>query len=163
MKNHMKMTVPQKIMEILSAAFFIGMIVCLIFRWSSMPSEVPYHYDAAGNPDRWNPKSVVLMMPVIAIVLYAVLSLIIFSRHLWNVPENAMKNLYGRMFRNVREMLSALKLVLTGIFGYLTVCSALLRPWGEYFVVAAILLLLGTVVFYSIRIILSGFKKTASS
>lgn len=159
MQKNMKLTGPQKVMELLSAAFLLGMFFYLIFRWGSIPSMVPSHYGAGGEADAWNTKGVILLMPFIALILYGVLSLITFFPNVWQVKDTAAAQGNRRIYAGVRGLLTASKCVMTAIFCYITICSASLRPLGKYFTAISVLAVLGVILFYTVKIILSGLQK----
>ncbi|MEG0473729.1 MAG: DUF1648 domain-containing protein, partial [Solibacillus sp.] len=41
----------------------VAMVIFLLFKWSSLPAEVPAHFNAVGEVDRWGSKYELLILP----------------------------------------------------------------------------------------------------
>ena len=80
--------------------------------WARLPHIVPMHFGFNGKPDGWGPKWSILILPGVAIFMYALLSILSRYPHKWNysVPittENAE--------RQYRIALSLIRWIKTGI------------------------------------------------
>src|SRR5690625_6766841 len=69
-KLNLKITPLELILNGVTLVLFIGSMVYLLFVWQSLPSEVPAHYNALGEVDRWGSKWEMLILPIIATVLW---------------------------------------------------------------------------------------------
>ena len=60
------------------AVALAGLLACLLLllAYPGLPERVPHHYGAAGVPDAWGPKSIFLVLPLLALVQYGLLSVL---------------------------------------------------------------------------------------
>ncbi len=67
----------------------IGLLcVCtsLPANWNDLPSRVPVHFGWNGQPDGFGPKSILLVLPATALILYLVLSVVVRFPEYFNFP-----------------------------------------------------------------------------
>lgn len=128
--------------EVLCLALLLGTVIFLIVFWKNIPDSVPNHFNSAGQIDSYAPKKTLILLPAMMPVLYAVLSL-----------NNTMR------FRSLgKEVLvpmppllfPMMKLALLAGFSYMTVCSALGRPLGAWYLPVFLTLILGPLVVCSL-------------
>jgi hypothetical protein len=55
-------------MLVIGFAAFLALVGLLCFQFSSLPWLVPLHFDAAGNPDRLEPRSQIFIIPLIGLL-----------------------------------------------------------------------------------------------
>ena len=82
----MKQLNENKVLKILSLCTVIFSFAVLLLNWSQMPTQVPMHYNAAGEIDRFGSKWELLMVPIMEIVIYLLLQLSINHPNFWNIP-----------------------------------------------------------------------------
>jgi uncharacterized membrane protein len=97
--------------------FHIGLVA---YSWSSLPERIPHHFNAAGVPDRWGGRWILILLPAIALVLYAGLTVVAAVPRIWNwpiviTPENA-----ARQYRIGRSLLGWLKVEIVWLFLVIT-------------------------------------------
>lgn len=63
-----------KLMNRLSLLLLLGTAVFLAAYWRRIPEEVPMHFNAAGEINRWGSKWWLLMLPVITWLVYGFLT-----------------------------------------------------------------------------------------
>ena len=73
-----------KILNCLSRIILIGTTIFLICYWKYIPVQIPMHYDFAGNIDRWGAKGELLIIPIIAWLIYALISILEHFPGSWN-------------------------------------------------------------------------------
>lgn len=105
-----------KVTEIAAFALLAGLWVYAINVYAKMPQIVPTHFDLAGKADAYGDKDSLFAMPVIATVMFVLLSLVQRIPHLYNypveiTPENAQRQ-YGMGVRLMRM----LKIVIVLVF-----------------------------------------------
>lgn len=127
--------------EVLCLALLLGTVVFLAVFWKNIPDSVPNHFNGAGQIDSYAPKKTLILLPVMMPILYAVLSLVttIRLRSLGKVTYIPAPPLLFPM----------MKLALLAGFSYMTVCSALNRPLGAWYLPVFLVLILGPMVVYS--------------
>ena len=57
-------------MNALSLLLLAGVTVWLCLTWGSIPAQVPLHYNAAGQIDRWGGKGTLMALGVIAWAMF---------------------------------------------------------------------------------------------
>lgn len=117
-KLNLKITPLELILNGVTLVLFIGSMVYLLFVWQSLPSEVPAHYNALGEVDRWGSKWEMLILPIIATVLWIGMTILEKYPHVYNyinLTEDNVRNQY----LNVRLMVNVLKNIITLVFVYL--------------------------------------------
>ena len=111
-------------LEVLSLLVLLGTIVFLILYWKHIPDQIPAHFDGAGQIDGLSGKRTILWVPAAMLVLYVSLSLTRTMR---------IRSL-GREARIPAPLtLTVMKLLMLVGFSYMTVCTALVRPLGAWF------------------------------
>jgi uncharacterized membrane protein len=70
-------------------------ILVLLFAWvyiascyAGLPGTIPTHFGATGAPDDYGPKIMIFLLPAIATVVYASLTLLNQYPHVFNYPAN---------------------------------------------------------------------------
>lgn len=51
--------------DIIGYSFYLGSLIFLIYNWNGLPDEVPAHYNALGEVDRWGSKMELLILPLV--------------------------------------------------------------------------------------------------
>lgn len=133
MKEKLPFTKTQKILEVLSLIIMLVSIIYVITIWSSLPDTLASHYNALGQPDDWSSKSSILFMPILTVLLYALLTGVLFiSPEMINSPIEVTADNRFYVQKTTRDLLCTLKLVIICDFSYMTFCTALeksLSPW----------------------------------
>ena len=129
-------------LNVLALLLLLGTLVFLILHWREIPDRVPAHYDGAGRIDGFGGKSSLLMLPALNAVLYVTF---LFAR--------TMR--FRSLGREVRVpapqlMFPALSLILTAGLSYMTVCTALVRPLGAWFLPVFLTATLAPLIAFSI-------------
>lgn len=79
--------------RLLNAILLAALVAGSAWAYPRLPSRIPMHFDLAGQPDRWEARSVTswFLLPAIAcgmaLMLYAMSALGTRTPHLWNLPE----------------------------------------------------------------------------
>lgn len=124
--------------EVLCLALLLGTVIFLILFWKNIPDSIPNHFDSMGQIDGYAEKKTLILLPVFMAVLYAVLSLVRTMR-------------FRSLGREVRVpvpplLFPLMKLAVLAGFSYMTVCSALNRPLGVWYLPVFLTLILGPLV-----------------
>lgn len=81
--------------------------------------EVPAHFNAVGEVDRWGSKYEILILPVIAIILTFFMELIERYPHVHNYPERLCEANVHAFYLNSRQMLNYMKNIISVLFAFL--------------------------------------------
>ena len=76
----------RKALDILCLAMVAAYLALIAAAWDNLPDVVPSHFDAAGVPDAYGDRSVLLLEPVVALALWALLAVARRRPELWNFP-----------------------------------------------------------------------------
>lgn len=129
----------------LSVLVLLGTVVFLVLDWRYIPDSVPMHFSFDGAVEGYGPKAALLLLPVLNAVAIAALS---FSR-----------TIRVRTFRRERHipapplLMPLVCLPLTLGIAYLTVCAALSRPLGAWFLPVFLVASMLPLVVYSVRML----------
>ena len=110
--------------EVLSLLVLLGTVVFLTVYWKHIPDQVAAHFDGAGQIDSLSGKRSILWIPGAMLVLYVSLSLTKTMR---------IRSLGKEVRIPAPLILSVMKLILLVGFSYMTICAALVRPLGAWF------------------------------
>ena len=119
----MKQLNENKLLKILSLCTVIFSFAVLLLNWSQMPAQVPMHYNAAGEIDRFGSKWELLMVPIMEIVIYLLLQLSINHPNFWNIPFEVSEEKKPQVYACMALMLEKLRLICLCWFAYMTLCS----------------------------------------
>ncbi|EGQ26347.1 hypothetical protein HMPREF9372_1627 [Sporosarcina newyorkensis 2681] len=112
-----KMDIPKpgvaKVFDLLTVALFAAGLAYLLLHWNRLPDQIPAHFGANGEVDRWGSKFELFILPAIALFLWIGLSVLEKYPHLYNYinlhPDNVeIQYRYGVIFMNVMKNLSTL-------------------------------------------------------
>ena len=109
------------IVDCLCAALLISMTVWVACRYAALPDRIPIHYGADGVIDGYGDKSMIWVLLAIMWGLVIVLSVTELFPKYWNIPFKVTKENQARVLTIAWHMLSATKLIVTGVFAYLAI------------------------------------------
>lgn len=122
-QNRPKIHIPKTPLEFLfdgvALVILISSILYLISVWSSLPAEVPAHYNAAGEVDRLGSKWEMLILPIIASTMWISMTVLEKYPHVYNYPRLTKENIRAQ-YKNGRKMVHVLKNMITMMFAYIT-------------------------------------------
>lgn len=148
----LKHTKFQKFIEFLTIILVFAMWGYLIMSWSTLPNQIPGHYNAAGVVDRWGSKNELLIMPIIITVLYALLTAVSFFPSIWNVPTKTTEENIEFVYINLKTMLILIKMEIVITFTYMMYCSVKMQPLGPWFLPLELIIIFGTIIYYIIKV-----------
>jgi uncharacterized membrane protein len=143
--------------EVLSLFLLIGMVVYLVSKWASIPDTIPYHFNAAGAADGWDDKRKLLIMPILAGLLYflltgvSVLIGVLGRLKAGNMPEALLPDL--------KSMLRVQKIEVMILFFYLTYCMAESRSLSSAFLPVFLLVIFGTIAVFIIMMLINNKRR----
>lgn len=116
-------TKTELVWDILGGTIFLGAIIFLIFYWGQIPDQVPGHYNAAGEVDRWGSKFELFILPIIGLFLWFTLVILERFPHVHNYPERLNESNAEAFYLNSRKLLNSIKNLCLIMFAYLLVQS----------------------------------------
>lgn len=148
----MKRSSPDKFLNRLCLLILLGTAAFLALYWQYIPSEVPMHYNAAGEIDRWGSKAELLILPVIAWLLYGMMTVVEQFPGAWNTGVKVTEENRERVYALLGRMLSTMKLLITAMFAWITVWCALARPLPVWFLPVVLVAVFGDMAYWLVRV-----------
>lgn len=141
-----------KLMNRLSLLALLGTGGFLGLSWSRIPAEVPMHFNAAGEIDRWGGKAELLILPVISWLMYGLLTVVEQFPGAWNTGVKVTEENRERVYALIAHMLSTLKLLIMAMFTWITVQCALARPLPVWFLPVTLGAVFGDMIYWLVRV-----------
>jgi Protein of unknown function (DUF1648) len=97
----------------------VGIAVCivqLVLVWDALPASVPIHFGVTGRPDRYGSKSVLLILPAVAVALTLLLTLVARFPQSFNYPVRVTPENAPRLYRQGRLLLAWLNVLVVWLF-----------------------------------------------
>ncbi|MDR1615574.1 MAG: DUF1648 domain-containing protein [Syntrophomonadaceae bacterium] len=130
----------------------LGVIIYLAISWNNVPDQVPGHYNAAGEVDRWGSKAGLTVMTAIAWIMYFGMTAVELFPKIWNTGVAVTEENKERVYRILKSMLGASKLSVVATFAYLTINSALSRELPVWFLPAFLFIMIGPIILFIVKL-----------
>ena len=141
-----------KLMNRLSLLALLGTAAFLALYWSRIPAEVPMHFNAAGQIDRWGSKAELLVLPVIAWLMYLLMTVVEQFPSAWNTGVKVTAENREQVYALLGHMLSTLKLLVMVMFAWITLWCALARPLPVWFLPVVLAAVFGNMAYWLVRL-----------
>ena len=141
------------ILNIACIILLLGVVIYLLIRWSSIPDQVPGHFNVSGDVTRWDSKGTLIIMPVIAGVLYIGITILERFPQVWNTGVRITQENMFRVYRILKSMISIVKLLIITIFVSITIITSLAISLPSWLMPVFISLIFGTIVFNIVRLV----------
>lgn len=115
-KLHVEKPAFSKVFDIITVALLGAALVYLVLQWNQLPGKIPAHFGASGEIDRWGSKFELLILPVVAVIMWAGMTVLEKYPHVFNYMNLREDNIeiqyrWGILFMNATKNLSTLLLV----------------------------------------------------
>ncbi len=125
------------ILLILGLLSLLGATLFVALRWGGIPAEIPTSYNGAGQPDAYSGKAALWGMLALGWLMFALSAAVsrfpaLLRKKGGFVRVNALR-IGGRTIEPSWLSLDLMSTELALLFAYLSVCSALCRPLGAWF------------------------------
>jgi hypothetical protein len=146
--------------ELVAALALLSAIFVVVFNYRELPQRIPTHFGVSGAADGWGDKSSLWIIVGLACFLYAVLSLMRFlPPKLMNVPVSEEHR--AAAIPISLEMVGWIKAEITFMFAYIVwsavaVVQGQSQGLGAWFLPVTLVAIIGTSLFYSLRMIRLG-------
>lgn len=133
-KIKIKKTTSEWFWDIIGYSTFIAMIGFLFFLWNKLPEEVPAHFNASGEVDRWGSKTELLILPIIGFFTIIILQLLEKFPEVHNYPKRLNENNAKQFYLNSRKLINQIKNICLIIFTVIVLESIIIAmEWGTGF------------------------------
>ncbi len=135
-------------LDTLAMMGLLYMVVITVIYYPQLPATIPTHFNFAGRADDWGPKSTLLLLPVMNVVMYIAFSIIVRFPHTYNYPVKITAENAEKQYRIGISIIRWLKMEIVCFFAFLTqqiivavqTKTMSMRPWVPLLFVAAILI-----------------------
>ncbi|AOV09044.1 DUF1648 domain-containing protein [Sporosarcina ureilytica] len=117
-KLKLKLTPLELVLNVITIILFVGSLVYLFVSWTTLPNEVPAHYNSLGEVDRWGHKWEMVILPIIAVILWIGMTILEKYPHVYNYMNLTKENIEAQ-YLNGRLMVNVIKNIITIIFAYI--------------------------------------------
>src|SRR5699024_10167296 len=97
------------IWDVIGYTFYLGSILFLIIMWNKIPAEVPGHYNALGEVDRWGSKWELLILPGTGLFLLLSMQSLEFFPEVHNYPKRFKPSNAKQFYLTSRKLINHLK------------------------------------------------------
>lgn len=141
-----------KLLNRLSLLVLLGTALFLALYWKDIPQKVPMHFNAAGQIDRWGSKAELLILPVIAWLLYLLMTVVEQFPGAWNTGVKVTEENRERVYALLGHMLSTLKFLIMVMFAWITLWCALAKPLPVWFLPVVLGAVFGDMIYWLVRV-----------
>ena len=146
-----------RLLELVAAAMAVCLLVLTGVLYSKAPDTVPSHFNFAGEIDGWSGKEVYWIMAAVFVVMMVICASAAYNRKLVNLPIRLKPTVFYRQIGLISRMCRLMTLV-SGVL-WLTVLLAMSADTvglplevAISFVPMAVILMLGVIMFYTLKI-----------
>lgn len=104
------------IIELLSIMMLILLAALTFVSYKNLPDTIPVHFNIAGQADRFGSKKEIFDLPLIAIAIYTLITILNKFPHIFNYPTQITEANALRQYKNATRLLRYLKLIIVSIF-----------------------------------------------
>ena len=150
-------TLSDRLLELVAAAMAVSLLVLTGILYSKAPDTVPSHFNFAGEIDGWSGKEVYWIISVVFVMMMAICASAAYNRKLVNLPIRLKPAVFYRQIGLISRMCRLMTLVSSVL--WLTVLLAMSADIvglplevAISFVPMAVILMLGVIMFYTLKI-----------
>jgi uncharacterized membrane protein len=103
--------------SIMGLMIFLGFV---IYNFPKLPETIPSHFNGAGIPDEYSPKSTFWILPGIAVFIYILLSFIALVPHQYNFTVKITRANALKQYTFANRLVRYLKAALICLFFYIS-------------------------------------------
>lgn len=150
-------TLSDRILELVAAAMAVSLLVLTAILYSQAPDTVPSHFNFSGEADGWSGKEVYWILAVVFVVMMAICASAAYNRKLVNLPIRLKEAVFYRQIGLISRMCRLMTLVsgLIWLAVLLAMSADLVGLPADVaisFIPMAVLLMIGVVLFYTLKI-----------
>ena len=150
------------VFEAVSAIALLLAIGDVAIHWSTLPERIPVHFGAAGDPNGWGGKSMLLLLLAATVAMAVVLTVAESRQRLINIPMSIDRN-SPEVRQLLRSMVIVMKAVMTVAFAWivdLTMRTAVgeANGLGRAFLPAFLGRVIAPIVYYLVKLVRLSFR-----
>ncbi len=118
-----KTTIIDHLVEYFSILLVLGLCIAPIYFYNSLPELIPTHYNLFGQPDAFNPRWSIFILPALALMLFFGMSWLQKLPHIYNYPVEVNESNANYLYSTGVRLIRFIKLIVILIFSYITYSS----------------------------------------
>ncbi|WP_340153720.1 DUF1648 domain-containing protein [uncultured Marivirga sp.] len=118
-KIKLQKTTFEYLIEIANLAILVLTWLYIFLSYSELNSEIPVHFNASGEADRYGGKQSIFLLPLISTMLFIGLSVLNKYPHIFNYPTEITEENAKRQYRNASNLIRILNLIIGFVFAYI--------------------------------------------
>jgi uncharacterized membrane protein len=103
-------------LELTGKIFLIVMWALTLYVFIKLPTTVPIHFNASGKPNKYGSKLTILLLPIIATIIFFVLTWLNKYPHIFNYMTKITADNAQRQYTIAKRKLRFLKLAIPIVF-----------------------------------------------
>lgn len=115
-KIKLQLTSLDKIIEVSSYIALLAFWLMAIVSFTTLPENIPTHYNGLGEVDSYGPKVTIFFLPIMGTVMFAFLAFIIKKPETFNYTVEITEENAQEQYTNMTKLIRFLKLVLIILF-----------------------------------------------
>ena len=147
-----KKTAFSKIANLISLLSVVGILLYVIITWKSIPDMIPGHYNIAGEIDKYSSKNSIWILILVQILLFTMMSVLERFPNIWNTGVQITEGNRERVYTNLRNMQTYLKMMIMIYFSYMTLQSIAGERLNSISVFAFLILIFGGMAIFLLKI-----------
>ncbi|WP_211653475.1 DUF1648 domain-containing protein [Planococcus alpniumensis] len=122
------------IWDVIGFTFYFGSLIFLMVIYNLLPEEVPVHYNAFGEVDRWGTKGELFVLPAVGAFIIIFLQLLEKFPQSHNYPERLNKTNAKEFYLHSRKLMNQFKNISLIILASILVESIFVaKAWSNGF------------------------------
>ena len=118
--------------DIFGYGVYLGSIIFLIYNWNSLPNQVPAHFNAAGEVDRWGSKYELLTLPIIGAFIAVLMQFVEKYPETHNYPKRLNEKNAKEFYLISRKTSNSIKNISLIVFAFIVFESiSIAMKWGD--------------------------------
>ncbi|WP_042142600.1 DUF1648 domain-containing protein [Paucisalibacillus sp. EB02] len=111
----------EKTFNFLSVLIIIGTFGYTFYMFSSLPDQIPTHFNGAGEADGWGSKTTVIFLPVLVILLFIGIYILSKFPHIFNYPIKVTEENASRVYQIARQLVAIINFEIVVLFTVLQI------------------------------------------
>lgn len=153
-------TIADILLEVVGIVFIVLSLVYIAMHYQNLPSEIPVHFNFAGEANNFGSKNNLLLLPAIGIGIFIGMTVLSKYPYIFNYPVEVTRRNVIRQYRLATRLIRWIKLETAVLFGLIVFETVQVANGQTVFVPGFIFFFLGmiflTVIIYLVKAARAG-------
>ena len=152
-KIHIELDEMDRILEVAGWLALAVLIALPIYYYGQLPEQIPTHFSVNGEPDDYNRKATIWMLPILGTAMYIGMFYLNKFPHIFNYTVEITEENAATQYRFATKMIRILNTIIAFIFAYIAygsiqVAMGYQDGLGQYFLAFFLLATFGTIGYF---------------